>query len=308
MNKRTLNRFIFIVYTLLRKNNLSKIERLESCCIALKEYALELKLYNYCDLAKYGEEIKYIKENGICYIPYYSKNQMEPFEKGIDPVLNLPYVIHKGKRLYFPQSYSLDYCAAMYEGYISKECLLGNDYIEKAPHQYLTESFRVDPNTVLVDVGSAEALLSLDSIEVVDKVFLIEADSIWIPALKATFSDYKEKVEIINKYVSGKDSESTITLKSILKNENKNKNIFIKMDIEGAEIEAIEGSKDFLSHMSNIKIASCTYHNQGDAEALESLYKEMGYKYEYSDGYMLFPVDKNQSPPFFRHGVIRGWK
>ena len=58
----------------------------------------------------------------------------------------------------------------------------------------------------------------------------------------------------------------------------------------------------------NIKIACCTYHRQDDADTIEKIYNEIGFHYEYSDGYILFSLDPNQKPPYFRHGIIRGWK
>ena len=307
MRKRDINRFLFVIRTILRKNSVSKIEKLELCSSVLKDYALELKLYHFSDKDKFKNEINYIKVHGISYVPYEATKEMEPFEKGYDENLKLPFVLHKGKRLYFPHGFSLEYCATVYKGYISKECLLGDRYVEKAPHQYLTDHFNIEPGSILVDVGSAEALLALDNIEKIDKAYLIEGDPIWIPALEATFSDYKDKVVIINKYISNRDSEATITLKTLLKNEE-GKKLFVKMDIEGAEVSVIEESKEYLNNKKDIKLACCTYHKQSDAERLESLYKEIGFDFEYSDGYMLFPVDENQEPPYFRHGVLRGWK
>ena len=256
---------------------------------------------------QYKEESLYIQKNGLTVFPYQLVKEMPSVEAGIDEALQLPYVMHKGKRLYFPHSYSIDLCLRMYDSYISKECLLGGKFREKQPHQYLTETFTIEEGDVLVDVGCAEALLSLDNIEKVSKVYLFEYDPMWIPALNATFKDYMDKVVIINKYVSDKDTDTTITLKTALRNEY-GKQLFIKMDIEGAEVDVLNGSRDFLSNTSNIKIACCTYHKQHDEEIIPKILSELGYNYEFSDGYMLFFLDANMQYPYFRHGLVRARK
>lgn len=254
----------------------------------------------------FKEEARYIIDNGLCNFPYNQKKSMDSIISRFDGEKNLPYVLHNGKCLYFPYSFSLNKCESMYRSYISEECLLGGGYRDKAPHQYQTDKFKIEQGDILVDVGCAEALLALDAIEKVSKVYLIEADKRWIPALKATFESYQEKVELINKYVSDKDSETTITLENILLNEQ-GKKIFVKMDIEGAEVNVLKGSKEFLSKSADVKIACCTYHREHDAEIILSLLESMGYHTEFSEGYMLFLGDEIKYP-YFRHGVLRAWK
>ena len=256
---------------------------------------------------QFKAESIFIQKNGLTVFPYPRVKEMPPVVSGIDKTVRLPFVIHKGKRLYFPHSYSIDKCVKMYEGYISEECLLGGNFREKQPHQYLTESFTVEEGDVLVDVGCAEALLSLDCIDKVSKVYLFEVESMWIPALKATFKDYMHKVTIINKYVSDHDTDTTITLKTALRNEQE-KPLFIKMDIEGAEVDVLNGSRDYLANTSNIKIACCTYHKQHDEEIIPKILSELGFDYEFSDGYMLFLDDANLTYPYFRHGLVRAHK
>ena len=77
------------------------------------------------------------------------------------------------------------------------------------------------------------------------------------------------------------------------------------MDIEGAEESVIQESKEFLTSQNKIKLACCTYHRARHAETISSLLKDLGYTFEFSNGYMLFPLDKNQQPPYFRKGLIR---
>ena len=255
----------------------------------------------------YKAEADYIQQNGFCNFPYKAIQEVPPFESGYDNHLKLPYVVHKGKKLYFPQSYPVERCVKMYKSYIGEECLLGGRYREKQPHQYLTDTFTIDEGDVLVDVGCAEALLSLDNIEKVSKAYLIEGEQMWIPALNATFSDYQDKVVIINKYVSDSDTENTITLRTALQQED-DKPLFIKMDIEGAEVDVLNGSKDFLANRKNVKMACCTYHHQHDGEEIPRILEDMGYTYDFSDGYMLYEAYGKMQYPYFRHGLVRARK
>lgn len=286
-------------------------ERLENQTIQIRELQNQIRELQVALIGatsdQFKEESLYIQKNGLTVFPYQRIKEMPSVEAGFDEALQLPYVIHKGKRLYSPHSYSIDTCLRMYESYISEECLLGGKFRAKQPHQYLTETFTVEEGDVLVDVGCAEALLSLDNIEKVSKVYLFEFDSMWIPALNATFKDYMHKVVIINKYVSDKDTDTTITLKTALRNEH-GKKLFIKMDIEGAEVDVLNGSRDYLSNTSNIKIACCTYHKQHDEEVIPQILSELGYSYEFSDGYMLFLLDTKMQYPYFRHGLVRARK
>lgn len=252
----------------------------------------------------YKAEAEYVQKNGFCKFPYKALQEVPPFDSGYDDRHQLPYVVHKGKRLYFPLSYSVENCIKMYTSYIGEECLLGGRYREKLPHQYVTDTFSIDEGDVLVDVGCAEALLSLDNIEKVSKVYLFEGEQEWMPALNATFNDYQDKVVIINKYVSDTDTENTITLRTALQQEN-DKPLFIKMDIEGAEVNVLNGSKEFLTERNDVKMACCTYHHQLDGEEIPRILEDMGYTYEFSEGYMLFDLYDRLHYPFFRHGLVR---
>lgn len=285
-----------------------QISALEQEVHRLKKETLALNIITYSD-NKYLSEINFIKKHGITYFPYEKLKELGSIESGYDKKFRLPYVIHKGKRLYFPKSYSIEHCENMYRGYVERECLLGGGFSEKAPHQYQTESFKIEDNDVLIDVGCAEALLSLDVIEKVKKVILLEADSVWIKPLRATFNNYQDKVELICKYASDKDTKSTIKLETIFKNYiEKDSNTFVKMDIEGAEIDTLKGSFTFLKDKKNVKLACCTYHRDGDADSIRTLYEDLGFEYEFSDGYVLFLDDENLKYPYFRKGLLRGWK
>lgn len=119
----------------------------------------------------------------------------------------------------------------------------------------------------------------------------------------ATFEPYQDKVTIIDKFASNKDSANEITLDSCLKNETGN--IFIKIDVEGGETKVLNGAKSVLKRLDDIRVACCTYHKHDDASLFEKFFKDLNYQTEFSDGYMLFYFYDNLKPPYFRKGVIR---
>jgi hypothetical protein len=221
-------------------------------------------------------------------------------------MLKLPFVIHNGKRLYFPSTWTINRAGNIYKDFIENENILGGNYREKSPHQYLTDNFCVKEDDIFLDIGCAEALLSLDVIDKVKKLYLIESNPLWYEALNATFAPYRDKVIIINKLISNTNTESTITLSSILKDEELS-SLFIKIDIEGYETSVVEASRDILTHAKDIRMACCTYHKHDDASILANIFSALSYETEFSDGYMLFTYDELK-PPYFRKGMIRAKK
>lgn len=269
--------------------------------IEMSIYALRNKQWPY------REELKYLRRHGHAFFPYEKIKNASCEGCDYDKDLELPFVIHKGKRLYFNGSFTKEKALAQYINYIETENLLEGKYSVKRPHQYLTDEFHVDDGDVLIDVGAAEALLTLDSIDKVSKAYVIEADPGWIKALNATFAPYKDKVEIINKYVSSSDTDKTISLETLLKMSN-GKSVFCKMDIEGYEIETLKGASKYLMETNNIKLACCTYHRKDDAVETEQILRKCGFELEFSDGVLFFGLYDKYEPPYFRKGLIRARK
>lgn len=246
-------------------------------------------------------ELKYVIENGFSNFPYKQIKECEDVISGFDNTKQLPFVLHKNKRLYFPHDFSVELASSIYKNFIERECILGGNYTEKSPHQYQTDDFKVEQGDVLVDVGCAEALLALDTIDIVSHAYLIEGDSLWIPALEATFEPFADKVTIINKYIGlGKND---VSLQEII--EKHDCGVFIKLDIEGAELNVLSDACEFLSSRKNTKIVCCTYHKNGDFERITSILNKMGYKWQCSEGFMLFNMFDDPVYPYFRNGIIR---
>jgi hypothetical protein len=275
-----------------------------------KQILLDAIILRYDGLGKFQEEIDFLKEqNKLIMIPYRNIDHLNNIESGYDTVKNLPYVIHKKRRLYFKNSWTPEKAVEEYKNYIENEQLLGGNYIEKAPHQYLSESFQVKNNDIFLDVGCAEALFALDVIDKVRKVILFESDPVWFAPLKATFEkEIKEgKVVLIEKNVGKKDTPTSVTIASVLQNEEYG-SLFIKMDIEGNELDVVRSCESWMETNKDIRFACCTYHKKNHAKILQSIFEKHHYSIEFSDGYMLAFLDKHISYPYFRKGIIRTQK
>ena len=256
---------------------------------------------------EYSSEIKHIKNTDDLIFPYKKNKTIEDPVAEIDLEVNMPYVIHNGKRLYFPTQVKIEHAINLYRNFIENECILGGGYREKEPHKYESSTIKVDEGDVLLDIGCAEALFTLEHIEKVKRAYLVESDSYWADALNATFRPYADKVTIIKKFISDKDTKESITLETLLKNENTN-NIFIKMDIEGYEHLVIRSSVEFLASKKNVEIVCCTYHRDNDFNEISAVLRDNGFSVEASDGYMIFPFGGELQPPYFRKGVLRAEK
>lgn len=272
----------------------------------LKRQLTSYYSYNPDKAKEYLKELEYIQRGQDLVFPYPPIKKINNIKSGMDNITGMSFIIHKSKRLFFPNETTTLSAQNSYKYLIETECILGGGYREKAPHQYESENVHISDNDILLDIGCAEALFALDHIEKVKKVYLIESDPYWADALKATFKPYADKVVFVNKLISDTDSENTITLSSLLKNDT-NESIFLKMDIEGYEQMVLKSSIDFLKSINKIKIACCTYHRQNDFDEISDLFNENGFWTEASDGYIIFPQGE-VNPPFFRKGLLRAIK
>jgi hypothetical protein len=175
-----------------------------------------------------------------------------------------------------------------------------------SPHRYLTDNFNVEAGDILVDVGAAEGNLPLSVIERVAKVYMFETDPDWIEALEATFAPWREKVEIINKFVSDKNDNKNISLDSFV--HEKGNFSFLKVDAEGSDELVLNGCRNVLSSPNKVKVALCCYHRPFDSVQFEEFLNSYGFLTEFAPRYMIYPDAESFAPPYLRRGVLRGIK
>jgi precorrin-6B methylase 2 len=243
--------------------------------------------------------VAYLKNNPVSVFPYpfarsYRASDVQVFK---DESSGLHYVLMEEKKLYFKRSWSKQKIAAMFNS-------LRKEQDKLSPHRYLTDSFLVNPGDVIVDIGAAEGNFSLSVIERAGQVILFEKDEEWIEALRATFDPWKEKVIVVNKYVSDVTDETQVRLDDF-SSHNPN---FIKIDVEGSERAVLRGADKILTTGRNLKVALCSYHQQEDAETFDNMLKQLNFKTEFSRGYMLFYYNRKIAAPFLRRGLIRAIK
>ena len=244
--------------------------------------------------------IDYLQKNGIHVFPYSFKDKYNPKNIKVykDKKVNLHYIIFENKRLYY---YKLRKNKKVQKYF---HTLLIEQDID-SPHRYLTQNFNVKPNNVVVDVGAAEGNFALSVVEKAKALYLFEPHPQWVQALRATFQPWKEKVHIVQKFVSNKNDVNNVSLDDFFQNKTIN---FLKIDAEGSEDQVLDGCKDILSKQKQMKVALCAYHRQNDEIHLSKKLRQYGFSDINSNGYMIFYDDKNLREPYLRRGILRATK
>jgi hypothetical protein len=229
---------------------------------------------------EYNEAMRFIGKNGITSYPYPYRLKYEhiPVLVELDELKGLRYVLHNGRKLYFPTNYSDEKVVVLYRSLLTEQD-------ENCAHRYV-KSYEELKGMTLLDIGSAEGIFALDTIELTEKVYLFECEKFWIQALNATFEPWAHKVEIIEKYVGDQVKGIYTTIDSFLDGKNNN-HVFLKMDIEGAEKPALKGCVNTLKNGKGVRCAVTTYHRPEDPEEIDAFFKALGYQTEFTKG-MLF--------------------
>ena len=246
------------------------------------------------------EIINYLRNNNLEVFNYPWVEEYKYLTIKIEREDGLFYVIHNGKKLFFSDKYDTE--EKVREYYIS--LLIEQD--KRSPHRYILDNFAVNEGDIVIDAGAAEGIFSLDIIDKAGKIYIFEPESEWISALKHTFSDYMDKIVIIDKCVSNYTDFNTTTIDKVVNEPHIN---FIKMDIEGEEYYALCGAANIIGNSKNIRVSVCTYHQEFAYEAIKNKLQEYGFKVDHSYGYMWYIEHFNiMRPMVLRRGLIRAEK
>jgi len=247
---------------------------------ALKKHLLDQNRENLG--ADVIEILEYLEHNPISMIPYnFTKNYYCSETKVYyDNESKMQYVLHDNKRLFFPKNRSTADIRQAYNW-------LRIEQDENSPHRYETSKFSVKTGDVIADIGAAEGIWALSNVEKASKIYLFECETKWIEALEKTFEPWKEKVVIVEKYVSDVIDEKNITLDEYFKEQRVD---FIKADIEGAEQGMLNGCAKIIGSREDLKMILSTYHKSNDAENIKSILEKNGFETEFSKGYMIISL------------------
>lgn len=267
-------------------------------------YFEKIKLLNRYNTSNDKEELEivnYLYKHPLQVFNYpftedYDKQEIKVY---YDSVIDLYYVIHENKKMYFSRQYRDEKKVKDYY-----RSLLVEQDIE-SPHRYLTETYNIREGDIVVDGGVAEGNFALSIIDKVKKVYLFEPDVDWIEALNYTFAEYREKVVIVNKALSNYTAADTVELDKIIQERTIN---FLKLDIEGEEYYALEGAGRLLADSNDVKCLICSYHQEFAYHAIKQILEQYGFKTEHSKGFMWYPDNSYFRLPVLRRGLIRAHK
>ena len=222
---------------------------------------------------------KYIHQRGYAHHLYFFQHEYRNFKVEVadDPDKELWYVWHKGKKLYFPKNRTREKVAGLYKALVMEQDV-------RSPHCYMKE-LKETEDRVFLDIGAAEGIVALEVIEQAKAVVLFEGDSEWIKALTATFAPWKEKVTIVNRYVGSLTNGRYQSLDDYLCGKPEER-LFLKMDIEGMEREALKGAVKLFTTVKDLKFAVCAYHLKDDEKAIAAFFDVCKVPYRIQRGYV----------------------
>lgn len=221
-----------------------------------------------------------------------------------DTEKGMPYVIFKGKRIYFPLKYD--------RGEVEQRFIaLLREQDSFSPHRYLddvsldiirkvkSEGQRI----ITIECGAMEGMFSIDLVDLVDEVHLFECDEDWVVALRETFMPWGDKITISNKMICNYSDDKHIALDDCRFSTTESSFFIIKMDIEGAERYALEGMKKLLEECKDYLLFVCTYHKKDDEEFVRRMFRQD--EIWNNRGYFCFYVSNDYEEPYVRRCVLK---
>ncbi|MCH5269095.1 MAG: glycosyltransferase [Lachnospiraceae bacterium] len=246
---------------------------------------------------EHARRIIFQKRSPMFSFPYEEEKYI--CELGYNDIYQMYGFVLEGVHLYFPKKSISDMAELERRTY---GLLVEQD--PRSPHRYLNERMDVQEGAIIIDAGVAEGNFAASVIHKCKKIYMVECDPDYIDALKHSFKDYLDKIVFVNKFLDSYDDDEHITIDTLLNGETIN---YIKMDIEGAEIAALQGAKQTLKNATDLKCNICSYHNLHDYDKIVEILSEYDMEIEHSPGYMFFVFDE-EYPCYPRRGLVQAVK
>lgn len=263
---------------------------------------IALNVINYCYVEQDSEELRQIARDIIETenLSIFSfEREADDIECHFDDEAGMYYAMEDDMRVYLPIEYfPTEEAAVKYMNGLHAE------QDERSPHKYFNQRMEVPEGAVVMDAGVAEGNFSVPIVKRVKKLYLVECDPLYVQALRWTFKNYMDKVIIVDKLLAGHTNKYSTSIDDIMQGEQLD---YLKMDIEGAEVLALQGGERTLASSQNIKCNICAYHRLHDNEKITEILTRHGMEVQNTPGYMLFHLDKKY-PYYPRKGLAQAVK
>lgn len=223
----------------------------------------------------FGELLKFLSKPKIDKL---ALRYIESIEEGEDYIVRFK---KSDKTLYWPKVFGIK---PIYQ--VVTETFDADDW-----HYYRKEKTEIEPDDILLDIGTAEGLFPLVVVDECHKIYLVEPSKLFVNCLKKTFKPYENKVVILNNAVGHHDGQidfSENSLSSKVEDSNSGKTYkvnvnkidtlipvnekitYLKADIEGFEYEMLKGAVNTIKR-NKPKIAIATYHIENNTRDIIDL-------------------------------------
>lgn len=292
--KNTLKRNLPRLFSILQKSKRLVLDFL----ISRQRKKIPLKIEeHYKHDSEVHEIISFLKSHPVEMIPYFFPNEYKSQKFTVFREDDLKAVTVNGNTIYFPMEMTDDYIIdSVTVGLIEQD--------KRSPHRYLPiERIDLKGETAIL-CGASDCIYALQIINSFKKIYLCEANPVWIKPIKKTLKDYLHKIEIIPYFISDQDTASTITLDSFFQGRNSEKVDYIQADIEGDELKMLRGAEKLIKESANLKMSICCYHTAHQQSELTDFLEKNNFKVSHSDGFLLMWMDYPLKPPYLRRGVL----
>ncbi len=263
---------------------------------------MALNVLDYCYVEQDSEELRQIARDIIeteSLSVFSFEREEDDIECHFDDEAGMYYAMEGDMRIYLPIEYfPTEEAAAKYMNGLRAE------QDDRSPHQYFNQRMEVPQGAVVMDAGVAEGNFSVPIVKRAKKLYLVECDPLYVQALRWTFKDYMDKVVIVDKLLARHANKYSTSIDEIMQGKRLN---YLKMDIEGAEVLALQGGEQTLAASQDIKCNICVYHRLHDNEKITEILAGHGMEVQNTPGYMLFHLDEKY-PYYPRRGLAQAVK